>query len=134
MSKIIIDGEGAIFGRVCSFAAKQALGGNDIIIVNSEKTVITGNRSNILERYSTLRKLGGFSQKGPKRSRLTHEMLKRGIRGMLPDFRWGEGREAFLRIKCYNGVPKEFQGEKLMKMPGSRHDKQVELKEISQNI
>jgi large subunit ribosomal protein L13 len=134
MAKIIIDGEGGIFGRICSYAAKQALEGNEIVIVNSEKTVITGNRENVLKRYSTLRKLGGFSQRGPKRSRITHEMLKRGIRGMLPDFRWGEGRAAFLRIKCYEGVPKEFEKEKMIKLKSPNSDKFIKLKEVSENI
>jgi hypothetical protein len=30
--------------------------------------------------------------------------------------RWGEGRDAFARIKCYNGIPKEFEGQKMIKI------------------
>lgn len=134
MAKIIIDAENGIFGRICSFAAKQALEGNEIVIVNSEKAVITGNKKNVINRYSNLRKLGGFSQKGPKRSRLTPMMFKRSIRGMLPDFRWGEGRDAFSRIKCYDGIPKEFEKEKKVKINGPRHEKFIELKELSRRI
>ena len=134
VNKIIIDAENGVFGRICSFAAKQALEGNEIVIVNSEKSIISGNKKDVVDRYMNLRKKGGFSQRGPKRSRMTDQMLKRGIRGMLPDFRWGEGRAAFLRIKCYNGVPKEFEKDKKMKMPGLRHDKFVKLKEVSQLI
>ena len=31
---------------------------------------------------------------------------------MLPNFRWGRGREAYKRIKCYVGIPKEFEKSK----------------------
>jgi large subunit ribosomal protein L13 len=134
MTKTIIDAEDGIFGRICSYAAKQALEGNDIIIINSEKTVISGNKQNIIERYSNLKKKGGASRRGPKRSRFTDQMLKRGIRGMLPDFRWGEGRDAFARIKCYNGVPKEFENQKVVKMKQLKHDKYIQLKELSEKI
>jgi large subunit ribosomal protein L13 len=134
MAKIIINAENGIFGRICSYAAKQALEGNEIIIVNSERAIISGNKSNVIGRYSNLRKKGGFSQRGPKRPRASYEMLKRGIRGMLPDFRWGEGRDAFKRIKCYNGIPKEFEKEKMIRMPGLKHDKYVKLKEVSEKI
>lgn len=133
-NKIIIDAENSIFGRTCSYAAKQALQGNEIIIINCEKAVITGNKKNIIKRYSTLKNLGGTSQKGPKRSRLTPMMFKRSIRGMLPDFRWGEGRESFKRIMCYEGIPKEYEKDEKVKIPGTRHDKFIELKELSKKI
>ena len=41
-------------------------------------------------------------------------MLKRGIRGMLPDFRKGQGKQAFQRIKCYDGIPEEFKNKKVL--------------------
>ena len=100
MATIIIDCEGGIFGRVCSLAAKKALEGNKIVVVNCEKAVITGNKKNIIEKYSNLRKKGGYSLKGPKYIKIPYQMLKRGIRGMLPDHRGGIGKEAFKRIKC----------------------------------
>ena len=54
--KIIIYATGAVFGRLCSFAAKNALEGNEVIIVNSEKTIITGNKKNIIDEYGEIRK------------------------------------------------------------------------------
>ena len=98
MSKIIIDGNGAVFGRICSFAAKRALEGNEIIVVNSEKTIMTGNKKDIIAKYSAIRKKGGHSQKGPKLSNVPHMILKRAIRGMLPDHRKGQGKETLKRI------------------------------------
>ena len=132
--KIIVDATGAIFGRLCSFAAKKTLEGNEVIIINSERTIITGNKKNIIEEYGEIRKKGGHSLKGPKYSRVPYKMLKRGIRGMLPDFRKGIGKQAFKRVKCYNGLPKEFENEKTTKMPILKKVKYIELEELSARI
>lgn len=129
MAKIIINAEGCVFGRICSYAAKQALEGNEIIVLNCDKSVITGNRKNIIEKYSKLKKLGSTAQKGPFYPRVSFMIFKRGIRGMLPSHREGIGREAFKRIKCYDGIPKEFEKEKMIKIFAPENFKFIELKE-----
>ena len=134
MAKVIIDGTGGIFGRLCSYAAKQALEGNEVAVVNSEKVIIVGGKKNIIEKYKTLRAKGGHSQKGPKVSKLPYKILKRGIRGMLPDYRRGEGKQAFLRIKCYDKVPKEFEGKEMIKIKGPKHGRYIELKELLEKL
>ncbi|VVB78704.1 50S ribosomal protein L13 [uncultured archaeon] len=130
MAKIIINAEGGVYGRICSYAAKQALEGNEIIVVNAEKSVLTGNRSDIIKKYTALRKLGSTAQRGPYYPKVAYMMFKRGIRGMLPTHRWGIGREAFKRIKCYDGIPKELEKEKMVKMFPPKNYKFIELKEI----
>ncbi|HJO14698.1 MAG TPA: 50S ribosomal protein L13 [Candidatus Pacearchaeota archaeon] len=134
MSKIIIDGNGAVFGRICSFVAKRALEGNEIIVVNSEKTIMTGNKKDIIAKYSAIRKKGGHSQKGPKLSNVPHRILKRAIRGMLPDHRKGQGKETLKRIKCYDGMPDEFKDEKMIKVNAPKKLKFMELKELASKI
>lgn len=134
MKKIIINGEGTIFGRICSFAAKEVLGGNEVIIVNSEKVIITGNKKDIIAKYDRLRKKGGFSQKGPKISKAPDKILKRAIRGMLPDFRRGQGKEAFKKIRCYQGIPKNIENEKMININTPKKLKFIELKELSDKI
>lgn len=134
MAKIIIDADNAIFGRLCSFAAKKALEGNEIIIVNCEKAIMTGNKKNIIEKYKDLREKASSSLKGPKYARAPHRMLKRGIRGMIPDHREGIGKQAFSRIKCYNDIPKEFEGQKMIKSKHSKPKKFIELKQLSERI
>ena len=37
--------------------------------------------------------------------------MKRSIRGMIP-YQTPHGRAAYKRLKCYIGVPKEFEGKK----------------------
>ncbi len=134
IKKIIINAEGAIFGRLCSYAAKKSLEGREVIILNSEKVLITGNKNEIIQRYHSIVQKGGHSLKGPKYSRNPYQMLKRGIRGMLPDFRGGQGKQAFNRIKCYEGVPKEFENEKMMKINALKKLKYIVLKELSERI
>ena len=134
MVRIIIDGNGAIFGRICSFTAKKALEGNEVIIVNSEKTIMTGNKKDTIAKYSSIRKKGGHSQKGPKLSNVPHRILKRAIRGMLPDHRKGQGKETLKRIKCYDGMPEEFKEEKMMKVNAPKKLKFMELKELASKI
>ena len=134
MAEIIIDGTRGVFGRICSYAAKQALQGNNISVVNSEKVIITGNKKDIIQKHRVLVAKGGHSRKGPKIQRIAYRMLKRGIRGMLPDHRDGIGKQAFLRVKCYQGVPEEFQGKEMIKFPGPRHSKYIELKELADKL
>lgn len=134
MVKLIIDGENAVFGRLCSYVAKKALEGNEVVIVNSEKTIITGNKKNTIERYKRLIAKGGFSQKGPKYIKLPYMMLKRGIRGMLPDHRRGIGKQAFSRIKCYEGIPEEFKDVKMIKSKRVKGFKFIELKELAEKL
>ena len=117
----IIDGEGAIMGRLASYAAKEALKGEEIVILNSEKVVITGNRENIKADFEASRTKIGSGQKGAKVSRSSDKILKRVIRGMLPDHRKGRGKIALRKIRCYVGVPKEFQG--LKKISGGKEVK-----------
>jgi large subunit ribosomal protein L13 len=131
VNKIVIDAEGEIFGRLCSFAAKQALEGNDIIILNSEKSIISGTKNDILKKYRESRARGGRSQKGPHHSKIVYMLMKKSIRGMLPDFRWGEGKAAFERIKCYEGIPGEFSKEKAIKLKTNKPNRYVQLKEIA---
>ena len=47
---LYLDAEGSIFGRLCSFAAKQALEGKEVHIINSEKTIVTGNRNQVIKK------------------------------------------------------------------------------------
>ena len=136
MAEIIIDATNGSFGRICSYAAKQALEGNEIIIVNSEKSIISGNKKDIIQKYNTLRGKGGKSQKGPKYIKIPYRMLKRGIRGMLPDHRRGIGKQAFLKIKCHDGIPAEFKDKtsEMKKIQGLKHNKYITLKELSEKI
>jgi len=128
----IIDGKNAVLGRLASYAAKEALKGEDIAIINCEQIIITGNMQNIKEGLEAKRKRVGSTQKGPKVSRTSEKIVKRVIRGMLPNYRVGRGRVAFKRIKCYVSLPKELEEHK--KISAGRlktQGKVVMVKELS---
>ena len=127
----IINGENAVLGRLASYAAKEALKGEEIVIVNSEEIIITGNKQNITANYVQKRGRVGTSQKGPKHSKLVERVVKRTVRGMLPNHRSGRGKDALRRIKCYRGIPKEFEKMKMISFGKDKFNKYVKVGDIS---
>jgi len=105
----IIDGTGAVLGRLAAIVAKELLKGEEIAIVNCNDVVITGNKLFLIEEFKVQRGRGGMSQKGPRHPKDVESMVKRTIRGMLPNHKWGRGRVALKKVKCYAGVPTEFE-------------------------
>ena len=75
---MIIDGKDMILGRLGTIAAKKALLGEEVIIINSKYIVLTGNKAEILKRYRDFRKRG-IHTKGPFYPRRTDFFVKRAI-------------------------------------------------------
>ena len=105
----IIDGTGLVLGRLASKVAKEALKGEEISIVNSEKALIKGHKADILLQYNEIRTVGS-KYNGPFFPRQPNLIVRRTIRGMLP-YKKENGRNAYGRIKVYIGVPKTFEGK-----------------------
>lgn len=131
----IIDGKDAVLGRLAAYAAKEALKGEDIAIINCEKIIITGNKAFIKENFLEKRRRVGSTQRGPKISRTSEKIVKLVIRGMLPNYRTGRGAVAFRRIKCYKGIPSQFEKEKKI-VAGRQHQKSkfMAVQELAKNI
>ena len=111
---LIIDAEGATLGRLATNVAKKLLNGENVAIINSEKAIISGKKPAIKEHYKKKREVGTY-RKGPFFPRTAERRVKRSIRGMIP-YQKPHGRAAFKRLKCYTGIPKEFEGEKFEKI------------------
>ncbi len=126
----IIDGTNAVLGRLASYAAKESLKGEKIIILNCDQILITGNRKNIKKEFLEKRGRVGSGQRGPKYSRTNEKIVKRTIRGMLPDHREGRGREAFKRIMCYSGIPKEYENSEKISFEGKEKMKYIKIEDI----
>ena len=111
----IIDGTGHIMGRLATYVAKQALNGEEVVVVNAENIVVTGRREDILERYHHRRSRGvaGRNRKGPYYPRLPDRLFRRSVRGMIP-YQEPRGREAYRRVMAYIGIPKEFEGKEFL--------------------
>ncbi len=108
---VIINAAGAVLGRLATDVAKRLLNGEEVVIVNAERAVITGRREDILERYKHKRNLGG-ARMGPLYPRMPHMMVRRTVRGMLP-FKTPHGREAYRHLKVHISVPAELKGKEL---------------------
>ena len=122
MSKepIMLDAKNQILGRLASFAAKRALSGEMVMVFNAEKAVISGRRKNIVEeakRRLETRTLGTQTN-APVHQRRPDLYLRRVVRGMLP-WKKAKGRAAFHKVHVFVGVPEEFSGKTLMKVPGA---------------
>jgi len=135
--EIFINADNLIVGRMATFAAKSALLGDTVKILNCENSIVTGNREFILEKFSHKRQMGNTS-KGPFFPRMPDRFVRRTIRGMLPHKR-PKGREAFKRILCYAGVPEEFKDKKMITLPNANVSKMknqrfVYVKEICKHM
>jgi len=110
----IINADGALLGRLSAITAKRLIDGEDIAVINSEKAIISGKKFTIKQRYKQKIEVGTY-RKGPFFPRMPDRIVKRTIRGMIP-YQKPQGRNAFKRLKCYIGVPKEFEGKKTEKI------------------
>ncbi len=100
-----------MLGRFCTVVAKRLLNGEEIVVVNTEKAIVTGNINMLKSRYKHEREVGTY-RKGPFFPRMPDRIVKRTIRGMIP-YQSSHGKAAYKKLKCYIGVPKEFEGKKI---------------------
>ncbi|MBS3073688.1 50S ribosomal protein L13 [Candidatus Pacearchaeota archaeon] len=131
--QIIIDGSFVPFGRLGAFAAKKALKGNNVVIINTDKIIIIGRPKLIIEEYAQKRRLGKGNPRKPIFCRDVIPMFKRSIRGMI-GFKKTTGQEALKRIMCYIGIPKEFEGKETVKLEQKFPLNYVTLDEISKSF
>ena len=117
MAATVIDADGLILGRLCSNVAKRLLDGEEIIIVNAEKALVTGGKDDIIAHFRHRRDVGS-GRKGPLYPRTPHMMLKRTVRGMLPYYK-PRGRAAYKRLRVHISVPKELKGKKFESIEGA---------------
>lgn len=118
---VVIDATGLVLGRMATHAAKRAILGDEVHIVNAEKAIIVGaSRTSIQEHYQFKREVG-TSRKGPFFPREPHLIVKRTCRGMI-NYQSSAGRAAYKRIKAHIGVPKELAGQKADSIPAAKRD------------
>jgi large subunit ribosomal protein L13 len=108
---VIIDAKGLILGRMASIIAKRLLQGETIIVLNAEKTVISGKRLQIVKDAKTFLEVG-HPRKGPFHPRRPDKIVRRTVRGMLPRKK-PKGQQAYKRLKVYLGTPSEFSGKEI---------------------
>ncbi len=127
-----INAEGLVLGRLATNVAKRIMKGEEIVIVNAEKAIVTGSRADIIAKYLHKKSVGN-ERKGPYYSRMPHAMLKRTVRGMVP-FRQSSGRTAMKRLIVHISVPEELKAQKFETIKSAseiRTTKYMRLGEIS---
>lgn len=136
---LVIDANRKIVGRLASVAAKSLLDGKKVAIVNAEKAVMSGNKKDIIKRYTT--RLGLKEKANPEHSpywsRRPDMLVKRIVRGMLP-YRKAHGKEAYKRLMVFAGLPKAFEGANIdesgMKGTEGMFSNTITVKELSEML
>ncbi len=110
-SAAVVNAEGLILGRMCSKIAKRILNGEEIIIVNAEKIVISGKKKSKVAEAKEFLEVGA-PERGPFHSRRPDRIVRKTVRGMVP-WKQPKGKVAYKRLKVFMGIPKELKGMKM---------------------
>ena len=108
---IVVDATDHIAGRLSSHVAKLLLQGNRVSLVNCEKIMISGTRSNIIKEYRDFLEISSIlhPKHGPFHPRRPDTIITKMIRGMLPFGKKPSGIAAHKRLRAYIGSPKELK-------------------------
>jgi large subunit ribosomal protein L13 len=118
---VYLNAEGQIAGRFASRVAKLLVKGNKVIVVNSEKALVSGGRESVAQEWS--KKLEITSKVnplyGPIHYRRPDNILRRMVRGMVP-FQRTKGKSAMKRLREYLVTPKELGAREFEKLEDTR--------------
>ncbi len=120
----IVDADGKVLGRLASEVAKIIRGknkptftpnldmGDNVIIINAEKVVLTGNKGEDKEYFRHSQYPGGIKFVNIKKMRKEQPefVIEHAVRLMLPKNRLG--RKIFGNLKVYTGAEHPHQAQK----------------------
>lgn len=133
---MIIDGEGHILGRLASVTSKNLLNGEEVVILNAEKIMLTGSKDWAYAKYKQRvdrKSISNPRDLGPKYPRRPDDIFRRTVRGMLP-YKKSKGRKAYKGLKAFVGVPAEYADVEMETFPEAEYNnikKGIELGEVS---
>ena len=98
---LVVDGTNLIAGRLASHVAKLLIQGKRVSIVNCEKIMISGTRSNIIKEYKDFLEISSIihPRHGPFHPRRPDTIISRMVRGMLPREK-PSGKTALKRLRA----------------------------------
>jgi large subunit ribosomal protein L13 len=129
---MIVDGDNAILGRLAAKVAKELLKGRHMVVINTEKIIVSGPPKAVISRFSEKRARGDL-HKGPFYPRYPDRIFKRVVRGMLP-YKKDRGRKALRRLKVYIGNPDNLKGQKMGKTSEDLTCKYITLENICKQL
>ena len=120
----VIDAQDAVLGRVAAKAAHMLRGkhkatytphidcGDNIIIINADKVVLTGNKMEDKKYYNHSMYPGGLRVRTAKvmKEQYPVEMVERAVKGMLPHTRLG--RQMYKKLYVYAGSEHPHMAQK----------------------
>ncbi len=120
----VIDAQDAVLGRVAAKAAHMLRGkhkatytphidcGDNIIIINADKVVLTGNKMEDKKYYNHSMYPGGLRVRTAKvmKEQYPVEMVERAVKGMLPHTRLG--RQMYKKLFVYAGSEHPHMAQK----------------------
>lgn len=95
-----------ILGRISTRIAKDLMKGEKVIVVNCEKSVISGSPKFTTSHYLE-RRWRGDPHHGPFFPRTPQAIFKRTVKGMLSGHK-SRGRQIFSNLRVYVGIPEDF--------------------------
>ena len=120
----VIDAQDAVLGRVAAKAAHMLRGkhkatytphidcGDNIIIINADKVILTGNKLEDKKYYNHSMYPGGLRVRTAKvmKEQYPVEMVERAVKGMLPHTRLG--RQMYKKLFVYAGSEHPHMAQK----------------------
>ena len=120
----VIDAEGQVLGKVAALAASVLRGknkptftpyvacGDNVIIINAEKVVLTGNKLDKKMYYNHSGYPGGLRERTAKtmKEKYPVEMVERAVKNMLPKNRLG--RDMYRQLFVYAGNEHKHEAQK----------------------
>lgn len=117
----IIDADGLILGRMATSVAKRILNGEEIVVINAEKAILSGKKRSKLKDAVEFLSVGQY-RRGPFHYRRPDKIVRKSVRGMLP-FKQPKGKQAYKRLKVYMGVPSNLKDQKMETLPNAQAKK-----------
>lgn len=125
---IVVDANQQIVGRMASKIAKLLLEENHVVVLNVEKSLMSGSRKLIITEYTKRHELKSVVNpiNSPHKPRQPDKILYRMIRGMVPR-RKSKGQDALKRLKVHIGIPEQYRSVEKMSFEDAKPNKPAQF-------
>jgi large subunit ribosomal protein L13 len=136
---VYADATDQIAGRLSSKVAKLLISGRRVVVVNAERSLISGSRSSVVKQWQERLEIASHVNPiyGPIHPRRPDRILRRMIRGMVPRKK-AKGALAMKRLRVYVGLPSGVDVTKLTRFKDTTASRPVPvyvtMKELSKAL
>lgn len=133
---MIVDAKGLVAGRLASKIAKKLINGESVIIINGDAAVVVGKQSAIMPKFKQRVDAAVKSNPhyGPKYDRIPSKILRRMVKGMLPNKKRTAER-LIDNLKVYNDNPKNLEkAEPIEEVRCNEKHDFMTLKEVAKQL